>query len=192
MILNPQDLRKVRTIAENLNDPARLTMYIHEAETLRLIDAIGSPLYRWLDETNFEGEGPFIYTRPDNLDVTLTKEQYNVLMDGGYYESTCSCSCGNHRTEGLKCAIAYIAYQRFSMNNPINATAFGMRYKDGEFSSRVEDNVLVRNANESRKIGEAYLLNAVDCAKAFGLLDCCKNRYVESPRRIIRVRRVKL
>lgn len=53
MILNSNDLRNVRPIAENINDPARLEPYIREAETLRLVDAIGANLYRWLDETDF-------------------------------------------------------------------------------------------------------------------------------------------
>ena len=53
MILNSNDLRNVRPIAENINDPARLEPYVREAETLRLVDAIGANLYRWLDETDF-------------------------------------------------------------------------------------------------------------------------------------------
>ena len=61
MILNFNDLRNVRPIAENINDPARLEPYIREAETLRLVDAIGANLYRWLDETDFSGPGPFQY-----------------------------------------------------------------------------------------------------------------------------------
>ena len=61
MILNSNDLRNVRPIAENINDPARLEPYIREAETLRLVDAIGANLYRWLDETDFSGPGPFQY-----------------------------------------------------------------------------------------------------------------------------------
>lgn len=68
MILNSNDLRNVRPIAENINDPARLEPYIREAETLRLVDAIGANLYRWLDETDFSGPGPFQYG-----DVTITK-----------------------------------------------------------------------------------------------------------------------
>ena len=58
MILNSNDLRNVRPIAENINDPARLEPYIREAETLRLVDAIGANLYRWLDETDFSRSFP--------------------------------------------------------------------------------------------------------------------------------------
>lgn len=168
MILTPEDIRRVRPVAENINDKARLETYIHEAETLRLVDAIGASLYRWFDEGDFSGNGPFEYQHPNVGKVIITKDDYNIIMYGGYFDAC----CGSGRTEGLKNAIAYLTYSRFTLNNPINNTAFGVRYKDGEFSTRVEDTVLVRNSNEARKIGEAYLDNVLKCLKAFNLLDC--------------------
>lgn len=171
MILNYNDIRNVRPIAENINDPARLEPYIREAETLRLVDAIGANLYRWLDETDFSGLGPFQYGG-----VTVTKDQYTAVMEGGYYDGG--------RSEGLKIAIAYIAYSRFIVNNPINPTAFGVRYKDGEFSTRVEDNIIIRSSNEARNIGEAYLEKAINHLRALRLLTPC-TEYKESPARKI-------
>ena len=178
MILSSNDIRNVRPIAENINDPARLEPYIREAETLRLVDAIGADLYRWLDETVFSGPGPFQYG-----DVTIAKDQYTAVMEGGYYEGG--------RSEGLKIAIAYIAYSRFVVNNPINPTAFGVRYKDGEFSTRVEDNIIIRSSNEARNIGEAYLEKAINHLKALRLLTPC-TEYKESPARKIIIGRNKL
>lgn len=178
MILSYNDVRNVRPIAENINDPARLEPYIREAETLRLVDAIGANLYRWLDETDFSGLGPFQYGG-----VTVTKDQYAAAMEGGYYDGG--------RSEGLKIAIAYIAYSRFIVNNPINPTAFGVRYKDGEFSTRVEDNIIIRSSNEARNIGEAYLEKAINHLKALRLLTPC-TEYKESPARKIIIGRNKL
>lgn len=243
MILSSNDIRNVRPIAENINDPARLEPYIREAETLRLMDAIGANLYRWLDETDFSGPGPFQYggvtiteglvpitkskvvtTRDrytadmedryyDETDfsgdgtitedqvpvtedqglitedqvtkdqVSITKDQYTAVMEGGYYDGG--------RSEGLKVAIAYIAYSRFIVNNPINATAFGVRYKDGEFSTRVEDNIIIRSSNEARNIGEAYLEKAINHLKALRLLTSC-TEYKESPSRKMIIGRNKL
>ena len=182
MLLKPENIRNIRPVAENLNDPARLQPYIAEAENLRLVDAIGAKLYQWLDETDFSGAGPFDYNG-----VSITKEEHVALMEGGYF----STRCGDGRSVGLLTAIAYIAYSRFVVNNPINTTAFGVRYKDGEFSTRVEDSVLIRNSNEARRIGEAYLQQVIEHCKALGLLGC-KDKYVEAPRRIIRIRRNKL
>lgn len=192
MILNYNDLRNVRPIAENINDPARLEPYIREAETLRLVDAIGANLYRWLDETDFSGPGPFQYGDVNITEglvpitknqVTITKDQYTAVMEGGYYEGG--------RSEGLKVAIAYIAYSRFIVNNPISPTAFGVRYKDGEFSTRVEDNIIIRSSNEARNIGEAYLEKAINHLKALRLLTPC-TEYKESPSRKMIIGRNKL
>ena len=264
MILNSNDIRNVRPIAENINDPARLEPYIREAETLRLVDAIGANLYRWLDETDFSGPGPFQYggvtiteglvpitksrvattrdrytaamedghydetdfsgdrtitedpytaamevgyygetdfpgdgtftedrvlttedrvlTTEDRVAITrdqvsITKDQYTAVMEGGYYDGG--------RSEGLKVAIAYIAYSRFIVNNPINPTAFGVRYKDGEFSTRVEDNIIIRSSNEARNIGEAYLEKAINHLKALHLLASCTEYKVSPARKII-------
>lgn len=188
MILTPENIRYIRPIAENLNDPARLLTYIREAETLRLVDAIGAPLYRWLDESDFSGDGPFSYYRPDGTDISISKYEYEIMMNGGYYESKCECDPG--RTEGLITAIAYISYARFIVNNPVNATAFGVVHKNGEFSTNVNDNILIRTSNEARKIGEAYLQNVIDNLKAYGLIGCRK--YIESPRRIIRISKRKI
>lgn len=188
MILTPENIRKVRPIAENLNDPARLMTYIREAETLRLVGAIGADLYDWLDTADFSGDGPYVYSRPDGDVISITKEEHDIMMAGGYFSDGCG---GRGRTEGLLTAIAYIAYARFIMNNPINATAHGVVFKAGEFSTRVDDTVLVRNSNEARKIGEAYLEGVVKCLAAYRLLGC-RRKYSEVPRRIVRIKREKL
>lgn len=170
MILKPPDLRKVRPIAENINDPARIEPYIREAETLRLVDLLGATLYKWIEETDFSGPGPFAFTKDNGEQVELTAEDVNILLDGGYYTDSCG---KGQMTEGLRTGIAYLAYARFVMNNPINPTAFGVRYKNGEFSTEVEDSVLARTAAEARKIGEAYLAKAMEYVKALGLLPSC-------------------
>lgn len=191
MIVKPDDVRKVRPIAENLSDVTRLVTYIREAETLRIIDALGAHLYTWLDTTDFSGEGIFTYTKPDGIAISITKGQYNELMFGGLYTNTCNDECISHRSEGLVTATCYFAYSRFVMNNPINSTAFGVRYKDGEFSSRVEDMVLVRNSNEAKKIGEAYLMYVVEHFKSLDFFVCCR-KYTEVPRRIVKVGRKRM
>lgn len=195
MILTPEDVRKVRPIAENINDPARLMTYLAEAENLRLIDAIGASLYQWLDETDFSMLEPFIYTTPDGKEVEIDRTQYDILMYGGYYPG-CKCDCTGKlkKTVGLVASISYIAYSRFIVNNPINTTAFGVVHKMGEFSAQVNDSILIRTSNEARKIGEAYLQQTIECLEAFGLLtcSCCGGSYKESPRRMIRIGNYKL
>lgn len=170
MILSPHNVRHVRPIAENIHDFARLVPYLREAEELRLIDVIGAGLYCWLDTTDFSGAGPFEYKG-----VTITKAQHHTLMCGGYYG--CDCDCGEQQTPGIIEAVAYIAYARFIMNNPINTTAFGVVHKNGEFSTRVDEPTLVRASNEANKIGEALLQRVLKHVECLGLLQCCHSGY---------------
>lgn len=183
MILTPADVRTVRPIAENIPDVLRLETYLRESERLRLVDVLGAKLYRWLDETDFTGDGPFEY--PVNGTI-LTKEQYTELMHGGYFDT----KCASGKSEGIVTAIAYIAYSRFVVNNPINVTAFGVVQKNGEFSTAINDTILIRTSNEARKVGEAYLKEVVEHCKALGLLACTE--YREHQPHMIRVGRRKL
>lgn len=156
-------------------------MYLREAEKLRLTDVLTPKLYRWLDETDFTGDGPFEYNG-----VEITKEQYVELMDGGYFDSRCA----SGKSEGIRTAIAYIAYSRFVVNHPVNPTAFGVKFKNGEFSSDMPDTILIRNSNEARKIGEAYLQEVVQHCKSMGLLPC--HEYHQQRPNMLRVGRKKL
>lgn len=156
-------------------------MYLEEAEKLRLTDVLTPSLYRWLDETDFTGDGPFEYKG-----VEITKEQYNELMYGGYFDYPCA----SGKSEGIITAIAYLAYSRFLMNNSTNATAFGVVYKNGEFSQAVNDNILIRNSKEANKIGEAYLREVVEHCRSMGLLEC--KGFKERRPMMIRVGRGKL
>lgn len=161
-------------------------MYIHEAETLRLVDAIGAHLYKQLDETDFDEEGPFTYIRPDGAEIEITKDQISEVFNGGYFDSPCA----SGKSEGLKTATSYFAYGRFLINNPINLTAFGTVYKNGEFSTKTDDNAMVRASSEARKIGEAYMKNCIGHLKSLGLLKCVV--YKEGPRVSYRIGRRKL
>lgn len=114
----------------------------------------------------------------------------NVIkaLDGGYWTDKCGCY---KQSPGLKNAIAYLAYSRFLINNPVNPTAFGVVYKDGEFSTKVEDSILVRTAAEASKIGEAYLSKALEYFRHLGLLPECKTT-PGAPSRNLIIRRHKL
>lgn len=175
MLIHTDDIREFRPVAENLDDVSRLEPYVKEVENLRIIDVLGASLYQWLDGTDFNGEGPFVYVNPRKEEVTITKDQYIEIMRGGYFTSDCGdCSGGN--APGLIAAISYLTYARFLINNPITVTAFGVKYKTTQYSQNVDDYVLIRASNDARKIGEAYLAKSVEQLKAFGLLDCRKYR----------------
>ena len=173
MLIKTDDLRKFRPIAQNIDDAERLQPYVNEAESLRIIDVLGASLYRWLDTTDFSKGESFDYITPSGKVVTISIEQYNEIMNGGYYGNP-GCDCVGGYSAGLIAAISYIAYSRFIVNNPINVTAYGVKVKNTEFSENVNDSILIRSANDARKIGEAYLEKCVEQMKVFGLIECRK------------------
>ena len=130
MLITTNDIRRHRPIAGNIDDMKRLEMYIHEAETLYIIPAIGAELYKEVDEN------PSAHT---------------LLLDGGYYNNN------TRYMAGLKAAISLLAYSRFVLNNGINATPFGVKEKLTLDSGTVGDKALFRHANEAENTGKVYL-----------------------------------
>ncbi len=161
MILRSDDIRRVRPVAENLNDISRLEPYIKEAENLR-------------HPTSEEELPPYHGTEVDRSDIL-------AVFYGGYYQG-CGCAEIQHNP-GLIPAIAYIAYSRFLGNNQINATAFGVVTKLGEFSSPSSDMSVVRAQNEARMVGEAYLKKSIEHLESLGLMCGCQQKYHRVPKR---------
>jgi hypothetical protein len=186
MIATPDDIRKVRPVAENISDLKRIEPYINESERLLVLPIITASLYRQFDELDLSGPGPYSFTTQDGAVVTLTKAQVLIILDGGYYTG----GCGNtdKYTQGLTTAIAYLAYHRFLPNHPLNATAFGVVTKNGEFSEPAEEKALVRASNEAKNIGYAILNEVVDCMTSFGLLGSCRTKAAQ-PVRFVKVGR---
>jgi len=148
MLITYQDIRNVRPIADNIIDEKRIAPYIEEAERLDVMPAIGTELYRQLDE-----------------DESAMSEYLRTLFrDGGYYD------CYGKWFAGINATIAYLAYTRFVKNNSVNVTAFGVVSKSTNFSEPVEEKTLVRHANNAEKIGLEYLRQCVDFLKAHGLI----------------------
>jgi len=138
MIITPEDIRSVRPISENVNDVKRLIPYIEEAEKIYLIKAIGAVKYKELeaDKPNFEN--------------------FTLLMDGGYYDDD------KVYFSGLRSAMGYLVYGRFVRNQNINATAFGIVAKQGQFSEQVDEKTIVRISNDAEKTGLEFLKQCVD------------------------------
>lgn len=135
MIFTAEDIRKVRPIADNLNDEKRLLPYIEECENLYLISQIGASLYK---------------------KIVSNKTEYNDLLSGGFYDED------RRYFSGLNQAMGYLVYSRFVRNQNVNATAFGMVFKEGQFSDKVDDKTIIRIANDAEKIGLRYLSECID------------------------------
>ena len=66
MIINFDDIRAIRPIADNINDTKRLKTYIDEVEELDVVPVLGARLVKIIREYNENGTVP-----PD----TITEEQ---------------------------------------------------------------------------------------------------------------------
>ena len=135
MIATSANIRKVRPIAENVNDDKRINPYIEEAEKLFVIPNIGASTYKA---------------------IAADKMAFATLLDGGYYDDD------KQYFSGLYEAIGYLAYSRFVRNQPVNSTAFGIVAKQGQFSEQVDSKTLISVANDAEKIGLQYLKECVD------------------------------
>lgn len=137
MITSSEDIRKVRPIAENVNDTKRIDPYIEECEKLFLMPAIGPATYKLLDGEN----------KPD---------YFETLMSGGYYDND------TKHFPGIREAMGYLVYSRVARNQNVNVTAFGLVAKSGQFSEPIDYKEKIAIANDAEKIGLTYLKQCVD------------------------------
>ena len=147
MIIQPQDIRAVRPIAENVNDEKRLVPYIEECETLYLITKLGAKQFLSIEKAIKDSQ----LETPVPLPEAITS-----LMDGCYFDSD------NQHCQGLKQAMGYLVYSRFVRNQNVNATAFGIVTKQGQFSENVDEKTIIRISNDAEKIGLEYLKQCID------------------------------
>lgn len=162
MIISVDYIRKFRPIAHNISDE-RIALYITEAEHVDILPAIGADLYRkythlGIIKTNGSDlttdESAVIYTQAEG---DLPTEEYK-LLNGGYWIDTNGIT---HYFDGLKAALAYLAYARFLRNHSTNVTAYGVVVKTGEDSTPADARTISAAALDAQRIGEAYLTAAV-------------------------------
>lgn len=144
MIIEFDDIRKVRPISENMIDEKRLKPYIEEAEILLVVPKLSAKLYKDIDEN---------------------KTNYQELLDGGYYNED------SEHFEGLKTAIGYLSYSRFIRYQNLNVTAFGAVQKQGQFSEPADSKTIISAANDAEKIGLEYLAQCIKYLKFTGKID---------------------
>ncbi|MDR1544958.1 MAG: hypothetical protein LBS50_11275 [Prevotellaceae bacterium] len=165
MIATAENIRNVRPIADNIDDTKRIEPYIREAETLDVLPALGAGLYKQFSEGVTNNE---ITTDSGNV-ITLTDEDFMRILEGCYFDRD------RQHSEGLYSAIAYLAYSRFMKNNQLNVTAFGVVFKQGEFSEKADEKTIVRMSNEAHSIGMEYLSQVVNYLKFSNIICYKKN-----------------
>lgn len=148
MIINVDHIRQSRTIALNIDEISRLEPYIIEAERLWVMPAMTAELYYKIEQAVSKDSNDYPKVHADS---SLYLTSYQTLIEGGYYDDN------KRYNAGLISAVAYLAYSRLLLQNPINVTAYGVVFKQGELSNPVDGTTLLRASKEAEKIGLAYL-----------------------------------
>jgi len=91
-----------------------------------------------------------LLTQASTLPVTLTALNL-FLLDGGSY----TYQSNTYLFQGLKKAIIYYAFARFTNRMPFNYTAAGIVQKDSDLSTPVSDKVVQRLETENRLMADA-------------------------------------
>ncbi len=194
MLISTDDIRRVRPVAMNVQDKARVEPYIREVERLRIIPALGASLFALLDslQGNIPDEG-VDWEKDSGETVHIEAVTLATLLNGGYYKSRC-CKGVTTVCPGLKETEAYLTYHKFLTNNEMNATAFGVVYKDGDFSTKADTEAVSRQSAEARNVGDAYLRECVKYLHAVGLLEepCCEKPKSKDPARDCKIQSPKL
>lgn len=140
MIITPNDVKNsTRPIARNIDDK-RILIYIEEAEQMDLRPAIGDVVYIAVDDP-------------------LNGKKYETLLNGGKYVT----KSGDIKFfKGLKMALCYYVYGRFTKNNNITIARNNNIKKDSEYSSSASTKEVFDSYADAFLIGEKYLKDAIE------------------------------
>ena len=165
MLIDVEYIRRFRPIARNKADH-RVEVYIREAERLDILPVIGAELYERfcqlgrivVDEQGNELQDESGVPIRALCEGDLPTEEFKLLNGGSYV----GCNGEKRRFEGIRTALAYLAYARFVRNHSTNVTPYGVVTKIGEDSTPVDARTIAAVALDAQRIGQAYLQGAQD------------------------------
>ena len=147
MITTAIDIRKYRDISENIKDEKRINPLISEIEEIYLVKFLGAKMFK---DLTIYAESLRSVNKPE------ANVFFDTILNGCYYNDD------TQFHSGIIKATSYLAYSRIILHNQTTVTAFGVQQKISINSEPISDAVLMRLANESKKIGEELLQNTVN------------------------------
>ena len=136
-LVNKSDLNDYKYMADSVKNVAVWPQYVSEAQ---LFD-----VKQWLGDTLLNEIITQSQTSPSSVSVLNQK-----LLDGGSYVSN-----GNTYTfQGLKAAIIYYAFARFTSKSIYNYTQAGITVKDSDLSTPASDKAIQRLQTENYLMAE--------------------------------------
>ncbi len=137
-LVSKADLDKYKYIADSVKNSTSWPQFVSEAQLFDVKIWLGDPL---LNE---------IISQASTLPTTITALN-QTLLDGGTYTYLTK----TYIFQGLKAAILYYAFARFTNRTPFNYTAAGIVLKDSDLSTPANDKQIQRLETEARLMAEA-------------------------------------
>jgi len=137
-LVTKADLDNYKYIADSVKNSVTWAQFVSEAQLL--------DVKSWLtDALLFE-----IIGQAETLPPTISAANQK-LLDGGTY------TYGSHTYyfQGLKAAIIYYAFARFTNRTSFNYTSAGIVVKDSDFSTPITDKIMQRLETEARLTADA-------------------------------------
>jgi hypothetical protein len=149
-LTTPDDIRKnVRPVSAHLDDE-RIWVFIDEAEQLnvkpRITDALFIDLLEWTESE----------------DKSAFPEAYEILMNGGIYESSIHCGTVKKIFKGLRLTLEYYVYAKLVKHNDENVTRFGYMQKEDEYSSRPDLRIKLAAEKDALSVADGYMADCID------------------------------
>jgi len=137
-LVTKADLDNYKHIADSVKNHTTWPQFVSEAQLFDVKAWLGDPL---LNE---------IITQASTLPTTISAAN-QILLDGGTYVYLAR----TYLFQGLKAAIIYYAFARFTNRTAFNYTAAGIVVKESDFSTPITDKMMQRLETEARLMAEA-------------------------------------
>jgi hypothetical protein len=135
-LVNKADLDGYKYVADSVKNSTSWPQFVSEAQLLDIKSWLGDALFCELEDQ--------ATTPPYSVENT-------ALLNGGKYTYLSQ----TYRFQGLKSAIIYYAFARFTNRTAFNYTAAGIVIKDSDLSTPITDKQMQRLETEARLTADA-------------------------------------
>ena len=161
-LVNKSDLDGYKYVADSVKNSAVWPQYVSEAQLFDIKQWLGDAL---LNEIITQSQ-----TSPSSVSVLNQK-----LLDGGSYVY----GAYTYTFQGLKAAIIYYAFARFTSKSIYNYTQAGITVKDSDLSTPASDKAIQRLQTENYLMAEAIkdeiILYLKRNSSDYPLFNSCRN-----------------
>ena len=157
LLITVQEIQKVRSIVETIDDVAKIDPYISEAQQVELRDLLGLEFFYKIlsvitDHRNHVED--FVPTEEAEVYQPTSEEQkYLLLLNGGNYETS-----QGHTIQfsGLATVLSYFSYGRFLVNDNVKHTDSGFVFKQNQFSEPIDQKTVSAKHQDARSMALSH------------------------------------